>query len=385
MRKWTAVIMGLALTVSLLGCESREEEPMQLEVSGEEAVQNEAPEAEALEEVSEIGETFQEETKQAGTEGENILIAYFTLGRNADYPDDVDASTSASLVADENGLAGTTEYVARLIQSRTGGELYSIETAEPYSADFDAVVDQNHAEQDTGALPELAGSGLDLSQYDTVFIGYPIWAGNAPRPVFTFLSAYDWSEKTIIPFCTHDGYGAGGSYGVIEEAAEGELAVLDGLAIGASEAPASEDTVAEWLQNLGLEQIGAAGEAAKEGDTQIVVTIGELVLEGMLYDTPLADEIRQNFPLTVVMSGYGGREYYGGVDFTPANAEGGQLNFENGDITYCSQNQTMAIFYAQTDRPDLTMEVIPIGKITSDLTVFEGLADRVEVTFALAE
>jgi hypothetical protein len=59
----------------------------------------------------------------------------------------------------------------------------------------------------------------------------------------------------------------------------------------------------------------------------------------------------------------------------------GQLRFDNGDITYCPSNNTAAIFYAQTDRPDLTMEVYPIGKVTSDLSVFPNLPSRVDITF----
>lgn len=61
------------------------------------------------------------------------------------------------------------------------------------------------------------------------------------------------------------------------------------------------------------------------------------------------------------------------------------MNFENGEITYCEQNNTMAIFYAQTDQPDLSMEVIPIGKITSDLSVFDDLPETVDITFQIAK
>ena len=59
------------------------------------------------------------------------------------------------------------------------------------------------------------------------------------------------------------------------------------------------------------------------------------------------------------------------------------MNFENGDITYCPTNNTLAIFYAQTSRPNLTMEVIPIGKVTSDLSVFDTLGSRENVTFSI--
>lgn len=73
------------------------------------------------------------------------------------------------------------------------------------------------------------------------------------------------------------------------------------------------------------------------------------------------------------------------MDFYPENLEGGQKNFENGDITYCETHHNMAIFYAQTDNPNLSVDVIPIGRVTSDLVVFENLDSREEITFSLAQ
>ena len=96
-----------------------------------------------------------ENSESAEQGNSNILIAYFSLGRNAEYSDDIDASTSASLILDGKEMVGTTEFVACLIQDNVGGDLHSIETVEPYSTDFDTVVDQNHGEMDAGTLPEL--------------------------------------------------------------------------------------------------------------------------------------------------------------------------------------------------------------------------------------
>ena len=76
---------------------------------------------------------------------------------------------------------------------------------------------------------------------------------------------------------------------------------------------------------------------------------------------------------------------YGGVDFYPENLEGGQKNFENGDITYCEAHHNMAVFCAQTDHPDLSVDVFPIGRVTSDLAVFENLDSLEEITFSLAQ
>ena len=108
-----------------------------------------------------------------------------------------------------------------------------------------------------------------------------------------------------------------------------------------------------------------------------------LSLDGVLYNTALANEIKQYFPFTISMTKYAGREFYGGVDFYPESLEGGQKTFENGDITYCEDHHNMAIFYAQTDNPNLSVNVIPIGKVISDLSVFENLDNREEITFSL--
>lgn len=377
MKRLAALFLTIVLSFSLTGCQGQEDEPSEITTPSAET-QEQDETAEATEPESAQSESAESEERES-----NILIAYFTLGRNAEYDEDIDASTSASLVSDSGELVGTTEYVAGLIQDYAGGDLHLIQVTEPYSADFDTVVDQNHDEMDAGTLPELAASDLDISQYDTVFIGYPVWATNAPQAIFTFVSQYDLSGKTIIPFCTHNGYGAGGSYGDIADAVDGEAAVLDGLAIEATDVPQSAETVAGWLDSIGIESM--AGTSAQAEETAITITIGDRVLDGVLYDTALADEISRYFPLTVSMVGFGGREYYGGVDFYPENWEGGQTIFENGHITYCQAHHNMAIFYAQTDDPILSVEVSPIGMVTSDLSVFEDLSGNVDVTFSLAE
>lgn len=324
---------------------------------------------------------------QPGTS--NILIAYFSLADNANYPDDVDATTSASIVADNEERYGTTEYLARMIQKKVGGDLHRIETKEAYPDDFDAVVDQNHSEMQNGILPELKESNIEISKYDTVFIGYPIWATNVPQAILSFLHEYDLSGKKVIPFCTHDGYGAGSSYRTIGNACP-QAILSDGLAVRSSEVSAAENAVTDWLKAIGITVVEPEPEPDQKPEperkeTPIKITIGDTALDGVIYNTALAEELKGHFPLTVSMSAYGGREYYGGLNFTPESLETGQLNFENGDITYCRTNNTMAIFYAQTEHPDLTMEVVPIGKVTSDLSVFESFGSREDITFSLAE
>lgn len=321
------------------------------------------------------GQTESTESEQSAN---NTLIVYFSRWGNTEYPSDVDATTSASIVVENDLRYGTTEYVANMIAEKVGGDLHRIETVTPYTADFDELRDVNHDEMSSSYLPELKESNLDISAYDTVFIGYPVWATDVPQAVLSFLKEYDLSGKTVIPFCTHDGYGAGNSYQTIAEASHAAVS-LEGIAIEAKDAPNAQDTVSSWLADIGI------SKSEVQTGTPIKITVGEVSLDGILYDTELAEEIKTYFPLTISMVGYGGREYYGGVEFYPEHLEGGQKNFENGDITYCEAHHNMAIFYAQTDDPILSVDVIPIGRVTSDLSVFNNLDNEEEVIFSLAE
>lgn len=222
-------------------------------------------------------------------------------------------------------------------------------------------------------LPELKDSGLDMNQYDVVFVGYPVWASTIPRAIHSFLNKYDLSGKTVIPFCTHNGYGSGNSYGTIAGLCP-DATNLSGLAVAAADVKNAGSSVENWLNGLQL---------SFQNDRNITVKTGDIVLDGILYDTELADEISAKFPLTASLGGYGGREYYGSLPWVPQTKAAGKYSFEDGEITYCAQNNTIAIFYAQTDRPNLTMEVVPIGKVTSDLSVFDALPYRAEFTFSM--
>jgi flavodoxin len=302
-------------------------------------------------------------------------VAYFSRYGNTNYNGNVDAVTSASIVVQDGEQQGTTELIARMIAEETGGDLHLIETVDAYPTDFNDVVDQNHQEAADGTRPALTGD-IDVSGYDVIFIGYPVWASSTPTPVLSFLESHDLSGKTVIPFCTHNGYGAGNSYSAVAQASTGAT-VGQGLAIEANDAATSQQTVEDWLNRMEL----PAHNEQKQGETAIRITIGNTVLEGVLYDSDLARQFVAQLPQTISMSNYGGREVYGSIDQRLTVEGSGQLRFDNGDITYCPSNNTAAIFYAQTDRPDLTMEVYPIGKVTSDLSVFPNLPSRVDITF----
>jgi len=218
------------------------------------------------------------------------LTLYFSRVGNTDYSSDVDATTSASVVVNNNGnLTGTTETVAKMIQSAVGGDIAEIQTVNKYSTDFNEVVDQNHEEVNAGTIPALLPMNIDISDYDTVFIGYPIWATTIPQAVRSFMRTYDLSGKTVIPFCTHDGYGSGRSYTEIKNECA-ESTVLDGLTIPAEDIVGKDLTQINSRVNSWLAQLGIDISGEKIDRTPIKITIGNRVLDGYLNDTPEAEQ-----------------------------------------------------------------------------------------------
>ena len=310
--------------------------------------------------------------------GTRVLVAYFSRYGNTDYDSGVDATTSASVVVQDGQQQGTTERIARMIAEQTGGDLHRIETAEAYPTDFDDVAAQNHREMADGVRPVLSSS-VDASGYDVLFVGYPVWASSAPAPALSFLESQDLSGKRVIPFCTHDGYGAGSSVSAIRRASPG-AAVEQELTVDSSRVSSAQDAVAEWVSGL---QLSAGPAPAQQGETAVRITVGDVQLEGVLYNSAMARQFIAQLPQTISMSNYGGREVYGGIAQAITPEGEGQLRFSDGDITYCPANNTAAIFYSQSSHPELTMRVYPIGRVTSELSLFPDLPSRVEITFAI--
>ncbi|MGN0634478.1 MAG: flavodoxin [Oscillospiraceae bacterium] len=244
MKKTTVILLSMLLLCSFTACENQEQNA---EI-GETVSLSDSIRQTEVTSTSEM-ETFFETPEVS--QSSKILIVYFSRYGNTEYPDDIDATTSASIVADGTGRYGTTEYVAKMIQQTVGGDIHRIETVTPYTADFDELRDLNHKEMQQGFLPELKESDLNISSYDTVFIGYPVWATDVPQAVLSFLEEYDLSGKTVVPFCTHDGYGAGQSYQVIAEASHAAVSP-EGIAIEAMDVPEAQNTITDWLENIAI-------------------------------------------------------------------------------------------------------------------------------------
>ena len=284
-------------------------------------------------------------------------------------------------------LSGNTKAVVEQLRGLTGADVLEIQTVRPYPSDFHAVVEQAREERRTNFLPPIQPVTVNWHDYDTIYLGFPIWGNTIPQPMATYLSQNNLAGKTVIPFCTHDGYGVGRSYQVVAEYCP-DATMLAGFDMLGSNAREARQLLGAWLNRIGLGAASSAQPASNDpamAGTPITITIGDTVLSGVLNNGPEAREFIKRLPVTVDMGQFGGREYYGGVSERIQTNTEGRLRFDDGDITYCPQNNTVAIFYAQTDQPNLGMRVIPMGKVTSELSPFQTMQRNIQVTFSLTK
>lgn len=150
-----------------------------------------------------------------------------------------------------NLAIGNTEVIAKYIQELTGGELFKINPTNAYPNDYTEATEIARKELDEGTKPELSAKIEKINSYDVIFLGYPIWWSTFPAPVRTFLSEYDLTGKTIIPFCTHEGSAMGKSVSDIKKLCP-NANVLDGLAIRGSKVNDVQKDVSKWLNELGI-------------------------------------------------------------------------------------------------------------------------------------
>ncbi len=172
-----------------------------------------------------VGTVNSNEAQREDNSGGKILIAYFSWG-------------------------GNTRGVAKEIQSQTGADLFEITPVTPYSSDYNTVLEEAQHDQNIQARPELAEHVETMEDYDIVMLGYPNWWASIPMPIASFLEEYDFSGKTILPFCSHDGGRFGQSLTAIAKLApDAELG--EGLSVHYSGGSSLSRDVADWLEQTG--------------------------------------------------------------------------------------------------------------------------------------
>ena len=216
MKKWFSLLLALTMALSLAACGAGNTIGPQERQPGGAVSETPAPaEPDAAPETPEEGDA------------PSTLVAYFSA-------------------------TGNTEGVAELLQTALDADLYEIVPEVAYtSEDLNYSSDDcraNREQNDPDARPAIDGSVENMDSYDVIFLGYPIWWGEAPKIISTFLESYDFTGKTIVPFCTSGSSGIGSS-------AE-HLAGLAGSSTwleGARFAPgASQEEVAAWVDGLEL-------------------------------------------------------------------------------------------------------------------------------------
>ena len=177
-----------------------------------------------------------------------------TSAPDASEPEDSQSGENGGVLVVYYSATGNTEAVAGYIAEATGGDLFELEPAEPYTdadlnwTDENSRVTLEHEDESLRDVELVADTVDNWDSYDTVFIGYPIWWGIAAWPVDTFVEANDFTGKTVIPFCTSSSSGLGQSGELLSEMA-GTGDWLEGQRFRSS---ASQEDVTEWVDSLGL-------------------------------------------------------------------------------------------------------------------------------------
>lgn len=174
------------------------------------------------------------------------LVVYFSAPVQ-ERSGQVDGISSASQTTTGNTYKGNTEYIAELIRKETKADMFEIIPQKAYANTYDQMVKRAEQEQERDERPAIKSKVKNISQYDTIYVGYPIWWSDMPQIMYTFFDTYDLKGKNIIPFCTHAGSGLSGTVERIKKL-EPQATVYKGLAIYRTDVTGSDSKVKSWIQ-----------------------------------------------------------------------------------------------------------------------------------------
>lgn len=218
MKKYLIYLMMAAAVIAFSACSPEDENEPQ------------TPEIENPEKPDDGGEDTPDDPEQPGdnpdTPGGNgkILVAYFSWG-------------------------GTTQRMAQKIVRQTGADLFRIEPVVPYPTEYTPCTEVAREEKDSNARPAIASEVENWTDYDTVFIGCPVWWWTTPMIICTFTESYDFKGKTVVPFCTYAAtYRDETLARIVELTPDAEHLTGEGLTSGRI----NEQNISSWLKEIGL-------------------------------------------------------------------------------------------------------------------------------------
>lgn len=180
-----------------------------------------------------------------------VLVTYFSLPETDDAENMNEDEENSTVVVDGEVL-GNTQYVALLISEYTNGDLFRIEPVTPYTTNHDDLTDQALEEQESDARPEIKDPLESIDDYDVIFVGYPIWWGDMPQILYTFLESYDFTDKTVIPFSTHGGSGLAGTVDTISEKLDGASVLENAFTLSRNSMESAPQEVESWLREINM-------------------------------------------------------------------------------------------------------------------------------------
>lgn len=228
MKKWISIFLSVLLLFAMAGCgqSAGRKEDQESSLGSENAI--------SLGQTEQAGEQNTPAAEPAGSkengeENSKVLVAYFSA-------------------------TGTTKKLAEYAADAMGADLYEIVPEEPYADDDLNYSDRNTRatveQNDKNVRPAISGSVENMDQYEIVFLAFPIWWGGEPRIMDTFVETYDFSGKTVVPFCTSGGSGFGSSGRNLQGLSTGDATWLDGARLNSS---SSREDMVDWINGLGLD------------------------------------------------------------------------------------------------------------------------------------
>ncbi len=179
------------------------------------------------------------------------LVVYFSMPETANA-ENMTTEEDNSVVVINGQVLGNTQYMAQVIAEAAGADIFRIEPETPYPTDHTTLVDLASEEQEEDARPAIKGRVQNMEQYDTIFIGYPIWWSDMPMILYTFFDTYDLRGKTIIPFSTHGGSSFAGTPSTIARL-EPDAEMREGLTISRNQIEDAEREILDWVNRLEAE------------------------------------------------------------------------------------------------------------------------------------
>lgn len=289
---------------------------------------------------------------------------------------------------------GTTKKLAEQIAQIWDADLYEIMPQNPYSSEDlnynDSDSRANIEQNDDSARPAIIGSVQNMEQYSSIILAYPIWWGQAPKIISTFLESYNFSNKTILPFCTSGSSPIGNSAKNLEKCCSAATTWLEGKRLSAN---ISIEELEQWIYSSGIYNTKPKEESTidstikpeditnKERQT-LKISFGQYELEAVFEENSSADAFRELLkkgPIAINMSDYGNFEKVGSLGITlPRNDT--SITTESGDIILY-QGNNITIYYDTN-----TWNFTKLAKIKDSENLKEKLGDdTVLVTFSLSK